>query len=61
MLVMPPPSVPSRFSAGTLQPSKISSAIVDARMPIFGILGLVENPSKLRSTMKLVIRSSSFA
>ena len=45
MFVMPPPSLPSRFSAGTRQSSKISSHIVDARMPSFGIFGLVEKPA----------------
>ena len=61
MFVMPPPSVPSRFSAGTRQSSKISSHIVDARMPILGIFGLVENPANPRSTTNVVMRSSSFA
>ena len=61
MFVMPPPSVPSRFSAGTRQLSKISSHIDDARMPIFGIFALVEKPGNARSTMNVVIRSASFA
>ena len=61
MLAMPPPSLPSRLSAPTRQPSKISSPIVEARMPIFGILGPVENPSKPRSTTNVVIRPSSLA
>ena len=50
MCVMPPPSPPSRFSAGTQQSSKMSSPIVLARMPILGDLGCsVEKPGERRA------------
>jgi hypothetical protein len=39
----------------------MTSDMVDARMPIFGILSPVAKPANARSTMKLVSRPSSLA
>ena len=61
MFVMPPPSLPTRFSAGMRQLSNTSSDIVDARMPIFGIFSSVEKPGNVRSTTKLVTLPSTAA
>jgi hypothetical protein len=61
MLRMPPPTVPSTFSSGTTQSSKMSSLMVLARMPIFLVFSSVEKPGKPRSTTNVVMRSSTLA
>ena len=61
MWVSPPPSAPSRFAAGTRQSSKISSDIVEPRMPSLSMWLLVEKPGQSRSTTKAVMRPSTLA
>ncbi len=51
----PSPSRPSRFSAGTSQSVKISSAVCDPLMPIFSSMRPTEKPGKSFSTMKALI------
>ena len=48
----PSPSSPRRFSAGTGQPSKTSSLVVEARIPILPCWGFTSKPGRSRSTMK---------
>ena len=46
----PSPSSPSRFAAGTRQPSKTSSPVVDPLIPIFGSSRATSNPGASDST-----------
>ena len=48
----PFPSLPSRFSFGTTQSSKMSSHVEEPRIPIFNSFFPTENPGKPFSTMK---------
>ena len=48
-------SWPTRFSAGTSQSSKISSAVGEPRMPHFFSLRDTEKPGKSFSTMKALM------
>ncbi len=60
MFLIPPPTVPRTFSAGTTHSSSWSSLIVLARMPIFGVLSSVEKPGKPRSiTNEVTLPSTS--
>src|SRR6266481_917162 len=51
----PPPSLPSRFSSGTSQFSKNTSAIGDVRRPIFSSLRATFIPGEFFSTRKALI------
>ena len=51
-ILKPLPSLPSRFSLGTMQSSKIRSQVEEPRMPIFFSCLPVEKPGKSFSTMK---------
>ena len=53
----PPPSLPSRFSSGTSQFSKNTSAIGDVRTPIFSSLRATFIPGESFSTRNAVIPS----
>src|SRR2546429_9778473 len=53
----PPPSLPSRFSAGTSQFPKNTSAIGDVRTPIFSSFRATFIPGESFSTRKAVIPS----
>ena len=48
----PLPSCPSKFSAGTMQFSMISSQVAEPRIPIFFSFLPIENPGKSFSTIK---------
>ena len=61
MWVMPPPSSPSRFAAGTRQSSNTRSLMEEPRMPHLGVLASLSKPGQSRSTTKLVRRPSSLA
>src|SRR2546423_3729187 len=54
---VPPPSLPSRFSSGTSQFSKNTSAIGDVRNPIFSSLRATFIPGESFSTKKALIPS----
>src|SRR5205809_7384391 len=51
----PTPTSPTTFAAGTSQPSRISSHVVEARMPSLSSFLPTLNPRKPRSTAKAVI------
>src|SRR5436190_465606 len=53
----PPPSLPSKFSSGTWQFSKNTSAIGDVRTPIFSSLRATFIPGESFSTRKALIPS----
>src|SRR4029450_6098120 len=53
----PPPSLPSRFSTGTSQFSKNTSAIGDVRRPIFSSLRPTFIPGEFSSPRKALIPS----
>ena len=48
----PWPSTPNRFSAGTRQPSKMSSPVVEPLIPSFGSIRPTWNPGRSASTRK---------
>ena len=51
----PRPTSPTTFVAGTSQPSRISSQVLDARMPSLSSFLPTENPLNPRSTAKAVM------
>ncbi len=51
----PSPSLPSRFSTGTGQLSKITSAVCAPRWPILRSGGPIERPGVPASTMKALM------
>ena len=61
MWVRPEPTSPSRLVAGTRHSSKISSDIVEPRMPSLSMWWLLEKPGQSRSTTKAVTWPSTFA
>src|SRR6476620_8952820 len=58
---LPAPSFPSRFSSGTSQSVKNTSAIGDVRTPIFWILRETSSPGAHFSTRKALMPDAPFA
>ena len=54
-IVKPSPSSPTRLAAGTSQSEKYRIPVLPARTPSLPWSESLENPGKLRSTMKAVI------
>ena len=51
--------MPSTFASGTSTSSILKKPVLPARMPHFSFIGPLENPLKVRSTMKAVMPDGS--